>query len=79
MRFHLNLHNAHVDTKDEEGIELFDLSDARAQAIAGIRDFLAGEVRRAGKLDLHGHIDIMDDCGSLLETVQFHEAVNILR
>jgi hypothetical protein len=77
-RYHLHLHNAHVDASDEEGHDLNDLSAARAMALNGIRGFLAHEVME-GKLDLRGRIDIADDAGHILITVQFDEAVAITR
>lgn len=75
-RYHLHLHNAHVDAPDEEGMDLADLDEARAQALVGIRDFLGHELKE-GALDLRGQIDIADAKGKLLLTIPFVEAVTI--
>ena len=77
-RFHLHLHNAHVEASDEEGHDLVDLAAARAMAVSGIRDFLGHEVM-SGKMDLRGQIDIVDEGGVILLTVRFEEAVEIIK
>ena len=77
-RFHLHLHNAHVEASDEEGHNLVDLAAAQAMVLRGIRDSLGHEVM-TGKMDMRGQIDIVDDGGILLLTVRFDEAVEIIK
>ena len=76
--YHLHLHNAHVDASDEEGMDLTDLAEAQSRAIEGIRDFLSHELK-AGKIDMRGQVDIADDSGTILHSVQFSEAFTIIR
>lgn len=73
----LNLYNATGDAPDDEGAEYRNLDDARRQAIAGIRSVLSAEVLE-GELNLHGRLEIVDDTGSLLDTIQFAEALVVL-
>jgi hypothetical protein len=75
-QFHLNLHDATVDVRDEEGVDVADLDEARDRAIAGIRDFLSHELAE-GRLDLRGRIDITDHRGVSVMTVPFGEAVTV--
>jgi hypothetical protein len=75
-RYHLHIHNHSGETLDHEGSEYPDLGVAHGKAIAGIRSFLSAELLE-GKLDLRGHLDIADDDGSVLERIDFHDAVTI--
>jgi len=75
-RFHLHIHNHTGDTLDQEGSEYRDLGMARDKAIAGIRSFLSAELLE-GTVDLRGYLDIADDDGTVLERIDFHEAVKI--
>ena len=71
--FHLHLHNAHVDASDEQGHDLPDLDAAKAEALAGIRDFLGHEAK-TGTLDFRGQVDIADEAGPILETIASKDA-----
>ena len=74
--YRLNLHNAHYDAIDEEGVELTGIKEARSRAVDGIRDFIGHEAM-GGAIDFRGHIDIVDDAGKVLESVAFRDAFNI--
>lgn len=74
--FHLNLFNGDGPVPDEEGRDFIDLPGARAEAISGIRSLLASELT-AGCIDLGGRIEIADPQGRVLQTVRFHEALEI--
>ncbi|MEG3145185.1 hypothetical protein U1839_11040 [Sphingomonas sp. RT2P30] len=76
-RYRLHLRNEHIDSPDQEGVDLPDLHAARAMAVAGIRDVLAHEVQK-GAIDLRGHVDITDDSGGVLETIQFRNAALVI-
>lgn len=76
-RYFLNLTNAHGPLKDEEGIEAPDLERARIVATDNVRGALSHEVLE-GKLDLRGHIDIVDTEDQILATIPFNEAVQVL-
>ena len=73
-RYRLNLHNAQEEICDEEGAEYRDLDAARVEAIRGIRSFLSAELLE-GVVDLNGHLDIVDDRGATLATVEFDQVV----
>jgi len=62
---------------DQEGEELADPQAARLQAMRGIRDVLASQVKQ-GRLDLRGRIKVTDEAGAEIATVSFEEAVTVL-
>jgi hypothetical protein len=74
--FHLHLQNKHIEADDVEGHDLPDLAAAHVMALEGIRDFLGHEAMN-GLLDFRGHIDIEDDSGAILQTINFAEAFTI--
>jgi hypothetical protein len=76
-RYHLHLHDAHVDASDQEGHYLPSLEAARAKALDGIRELLGHEAM-TGKLDFRGQIDVADEGGQVLETIYFKEAFEII-
>lgn len=73
-KFFLHICDGNGFVEDEEGAEWPDLAAARASAIEGLRDVLAGGLR-GGTLDLASFIEIEDENHQLLETVTFAEAV----
>jgi hypothetical protein len=74
--FYLQLWNGNSFTEDEAGCELSDLAAARKRAIEGLRDVMAGELRR-GELNLGACIEIEDESHTIVMTVQFAEAVRV--
>jgi hypothetical protein len=77
-RYHFNIHNGTGFTPDEEGRELADLDVARAEGLKGARSILAEDVMK-GHVDLKGKLEIVDEAGTLLLTIPFTEAVDIIR
>lgn len=75
-RFYLHVCNGSGFVEDEEGQELPDLESAREQAIQGLRDIMAGDLR-AGELNMASFIEVEDEARQLLTTVNFLEAVSI--
>ncbi len=75
-RFYLRLGIGARLTEDEEGCDLPDLAHARRRAIEGLRDVLAGELRR-GNIDLSSFIEIEDENHALVMTVPLSEAVRV--
>jgi hypothetical protein len=75
-RFHLHIHDPGGVSRDEEGLDLADLSAARACALDGIRS-MAGEEVRGGVLSLDGRVEIADPAGNILEIVRFADAVEL--
>jgi len=76
--YHFNLHNSLGFVPDEEGRDLADLGTARAVGIDETRSILAEEVR-AGRLDMVGRIEIVDQDGRSLLTIPFSEVIEIIR
>ena len=75
-RYYFHVFNGNGETRDEEGIELFDLGEARAQAVTGIRSILRDEVSN-GRLDLSGVLKVADEDQNVLFEVRFDEVVDI--
>ena len=75
-RFYFHVCNGSGFTEDDEGSELADLSEARANAIRGLRDIMASELKR-GELNLGSFIEIEDEAHKLVMTVPFADAVNV--
>ena len=51
---------------------------AREEATKGIRSMLCEKLMR-GNLDLRSHIDVADETGSVVVTIKFDDAVQIVR
>ncbi len=75
-RFYFHLCNGNGFTEDEEGSEHSDVEAARASAIKGLRDIMAGEMQR-GELNLGSFVEIEDEAKQLVMTVPFEDAVNV--
>jgi hypothetical protein len=75
-RFYLNLCNGTGFVEDEEGVELPDLEAARAKAVEGLRDIVAGEIRQ-GELNMGAFISIEDEARRAVGQVSFSEAVRV--
>ena len=75
-RFYFHLHND-IDALDDEGVELPDLTSARAHAVRQARVTFSETAKDEGRVVLHHRIDIADGQGSVLGTVHFGEAVKV--
>ena len=75
-RFYFHLHND-VDALDDEGVELPDLTAARAHAVRQARVTFAETAKDEGRVVLHHRIDIEDVKGVVLSTVRFGDAVKV--
>jgi hypothetical protein len=75
-RFYLHLANGEEFTEDEEGAVFATFEAAHAKAVEGLRDVLAGDLRR-GELNRACFIEIEDEDHNLLVTVFFDEAVTL--
>ena len=76
--YRLNLYNATGQSEDAEGADYRDLAAARAAAIDGIRSILSAEALD-GEINLHGHLEIVDDAGTVLDTIDFADVLKVLR
>lgn len=75
-RFYFHLHND-VDASDESGKDLPDLEAARAHAVSLARFEVSEAAKRDGRIVLSHRIDVEDENGESLATVNFRDAVNI--
>lgn len=77
-RYYFDVENGHGLVRDEEGREFAHLEVARAEALRGVRSLIAEDVL-AGRVDLRGRLDVRHGDGSIIFTISFAEAVEILR
>jgi len=75
-RYYFHVCNGSGFTEDEEGKELPDEEAARKEAILGLRDIGAGELR-LGEMNLGSFIEVEDEAHRLVMTVNFSDAVRI--
>jgi hypothetical protein len=74
--YHLNLFNS-ADTNDEEGRDFKDLAAAKEEAIRSSRDLMAEHVKAGEPIDLGHYIEVADDEGKVLVTIDFRELITI--
>ena len=77
VRYYFHLHND-VDVSDESGKDLPDLEAARAHAIRMAQFEVSEAATRDGRIVLSHRIDVEDENGSVLATVLFRDAVQIM-
>ena len=75
-RYYFNLRDD-LSVEDEEGMELSDSRAARARAEDYARSMTAASVLERGKINLHHRIEVADENGSVVLTVEFGEVVTI--
>jgi hypothetical protein len=75
-RYFFHLRND-LDVPDLEGQELPDLGSARAQAVAYAVDMAAASVLEHRKVNLRHRIDVEDEAGQVLDTVNFGDVIAI--
>ena len=75
-RFYLHICNGNGFTEDEEGVELPDVHVARLRAIESLRDIMASEMLK-GEVNMASFIEIEDESHTLVDTVQFLDAVEV--
>lgn len=74
--YYFHLFNRIGFVRDEEGQELPSLEAAREAAIQAIRDIISEEAKQ-GIVHLGGRVDICDGADQVLESVPFHNAVEL--
>lgn len=65
-----------LELHDEEGLELADASDARRQAMAGVREMMCEEIK-TGRLTLRHRVEVEDESGEEIFRLAFRDAVEI--
>lgn len=76
--FYFHVHDAGTICEDDEGRELADIEEARAEAVRGLRDLMAGGMQ-SGELNLACFVEIEDQSRELVATVRLEDAVRITR
>lgn len=75
-RYHLNLFNS-INTYDEDGRHFDDLAAAKVEAIRSSRDLMAEHIKAGEPIDLSHYIEVADDGGKVLATIDFRELITI--
>ena len=75
-RYYFHLHND-MDVADHEGKDLSSLGAAREWAGCQARVMFGEMVKEQGRAVLHHRIDIEDEDGAVLDSVQFGDVVKI--
>ena len=74
--FFFHVFNSTGTTCDSEGSDVPHIAAARELALDSIRSIIAEEARE-GKIDLNGHIEIVDAAGAVLGRVNYGEAFDL--
>lgn len=76
QRFYFHLRTADGEQiRDDEGMELPSVAAARDEAIASAREMIANDVKNDGRVPDGRTFEIMDEEGSLLETLYFADVL----
>jgi hypothetical protein len=73
-RFYMHLCNGSEFAEDDEGIDVPDTATARARAVEGLRDVLAGDLY-SGHLNTASFIEVEDAQRQLIVTITLEEVV----
>ena len=66
-----------LDARDYEGVELRDLTEARAYAMYAAQNLMSESLKVDGTISLDHRIVVTDELGHVVETVRFEDAVKI--
>lgn len=75
-RYYFHMRDANGRIRDEEGVDLPDIEAARAEAMRGARSIIGHDVL-AGRLDLSGAIEVVDEAGQEIHALAFVDAVSL--
>ena len=75
-RFYLHICNGNGFTEDREGQDCPNEEHAYREAVRGLRDLIAGEVKR-GEMNLGSFIEIENEDRQLIRTVDANEAIRV--
>jgi len=75
-RFHLNVFSD-VEAQDHEGIERPDLDRVIKEAVIGVRDLVASNIREGRPIYQFHRIEINDEVGHLLHAVYFGDVIDL--
>lgn len=66
-----------LDARDDEGVELRDLNEARAYATHSARHLMSESLKEGGSFSLDHRIVVADEQCHIVATVRFRDAVKI--
>jgi uncharacterized protein DUF6894 len=75
-RYYFHVRN-HIQTEDEEGMDLPDPTAARAIALDAARDLVCASIHENGNVNLDHYILITDEADEQVMTLTFREAFTI--
>ena len=76
-RYFLHLRDSIDELLDPEGKEFDDMEALRAAVLLAVRDLMAGDIR-GGLVDFRFRIDAETEGGTIVYTLPFKHAVNII-
>jgi hypothetical protein len=76
-RFFLNLRLGSDETLDIEGVEMDGEEDIQRQVLATARDLMSHDIK-SGSVDLRCRIDVDDSHGTIVHSLVFKDAVQLL-
>jgi hypothetical protein len=77
-RYYFHLRDSIAGFEDGEGVELGDLDAARVTALRAARDTLSQGLK-SGVLDLRYRIEVEEDGGAIVHTLQLADAFKTIR
>ena len=77
-RYFLHLRDGTDEILDPEGREFANMEAVRRAVLEGARDVLGNEIKSGGVMDLRYRIDAEDESGTVVYSLPFRHAVNII-
>jgi hypothetical protein len=77
-RYFFHLRDGHDELLDPEGTELPDKPSIEAAALRAARDTLSHDLL-AGRLDLRHRIDVEDEAGTVVHTIELADSFETIR
>jgi hypothetical protein len=77
IRYFMHLRDGVDETLDPEGLEFEDIEALRTAVLFAARDLIAGDIRN-GIVDLRFRIDAEDADGTVVSSLPFRHALNII-
>jgi hypothetical protein len=76
--YFLHLRDGTDEILDPEGREFANMEAVRRAVLEGARDVLGNEIKSGGVMDLRYRIDAEDESGTVVYSLPFRHAVNII-
>jgi len=76
-RYFMHLRDGTSELLDPDGVEFETMAALRTAVMATIRDLMCGDIRN-GLIDLRFRIDAENEAGSIVYSLAFDDAINII-